>query len=295
MQTLSASDLRVNSWLGNGCPGVLMGVSVGRKYHSVGKAPSVTGVTEACVNSCPKAKSRDAGRAASHRGHSELAILAPAWPLLDSIAMATSYDRIAGQSVERLAALSDGIFAVAMTIMVLDLRLPVRESVQSEHDLWRALLALSPRLIMYMMSFLTLGIFWIGQQTQLNHLTRSSRSLSWIHIAFLFAVTLTPFSTMLLAEFPAYRMALVAYWINILLLGAALYFSWVCAMGEGLVKHDIPAEVRVAIRRRIVIAQALYAFGMLLCVFGTYWSIAFIVLVQLNYAIAPKIPGRRSN
>ena len=209
--------------------------------------------------------------------------------------MATSYNRIAGQSVERLAALSDGIFAVAMTLMVLDLRLPVRESVQNEHDLWRALLALSPRLIMYMMSFLTLGIFWIGQQTQLNHLARSSRSLSWIHIAFLFAVTLTPFSTMLLAEFPSYRIALVAYWINLLLLGVALYFSWVCALGEGLVKHDIPAEVPGAIKRRIVIAQALYAFGALLCVLSTYWSIAFIVLVQLNYAIAPRIPGRRSS
>src|SRR5271167_2838524 len=143
------------------------------------------------------------------------------------------YNRIAGHSVERLAALSDGIFAVAVTILVLDLRLPVRESVHSEHDLWRALLALSPRLLMYTMSFLTLGIFWIGQQTQLNHLSRSNRSLSWIHIFFLFAVTLTPFSTMLLAEFPGYRMALIAYWINILLLGSSLYFSWMCAAEKG--------------------------------------------------------------
>ena len=212
--------------------------------------------------------------------------------LLDSVSVPDLYDRIAGQSVERLAALSDGIFAVAMTIMVLDLRLPVRESVHTEHDLWRALLALSPRLLMYMMSFLTLGIFWIGQQTQLNHLSRSNRSLSWIHIAFLFAVTLTPFSTMLLAEFPTYHMTLVAYWINLLLLGSVLYWSWVCALGEGLVKHDVPTEVPIAIRRRILVAQLLYAFGMLLCVFSTYWSIAVIVLVQLNYAIAPRLPGQ---
>ena len=43
---------------------------------------------------------------------------------------------------------------------------------------------------------------------------------------------------------------------------------------------------------RIVIAQALYAFGASLCVISTYWSIGFIVLVQLNYAIAPRLPGR---
>ena len=145
---------------------------------------------------------------------------------------------------------------------------------------------------MYMMSFLTLGIFWVGQQTQLNHLARSDRSLSWIHLVFLFAVSITPFSTMLLAEFPAYRLALIVYWLNILFLGTALYFSWLCATDKKLVKHDMPAEVPIAIRRRILIAQALYAFGALLCVFSTYWSIGFIVLVQLNYAIAPRLPGR---
>jgi uncharacterized membrane protein len=201
--------------------------------------------------------------------------------------MPISYNQVAGQSVERLAALSDGVFAVAMTLLVLDLRVPVMEAVHSEHDLWHGLVALSPRLLMYMMSFMTLGIFWIGQQTQLNHLTRSDRSLSWIHILFLFMVSITPFSTTLLAEFPEYRTALLAYWVNILLLGSTLYFSWVCAMGTGLVKDDLPPEVPVAIKRRIVVGQALYAAGALLCIFNTYWSIAFIVLVQLNYAIAP--------
>ncbi len=96
--------------------------------------------------------------------------------------MTLPYNRIAGQSVERLAALSDGIFAVAMTLMVLDLRLPAAEAIHSEHDLWRALVALLPRLLTYLMSFLTLGIFWVGQQSQLNHLARSDRHLSWIHL-----------------------------------------------------------------------------------------------------------------
>lgn len=75
-----------------------------------------------------------------------------------------SYNRIAGESVERLAALSDGIFAVAMTLLVLDLHGPVKEAVHTEHELWRALGAMSPQLITYLMSFLTLGIFWNGQQ-----------------------------------------------------------------------------------------------------------------------------------
>jgi uncharacterized membrane protein len=212
--------------------------------------------------------------------------------LLDSLPMPTSYNQIAGQSAERLAALSDGIFAVAMTLLVLDLHVPAAEAVHSEHDLWHALVVLSPRLVMYMMSFLTLGIFWVGQQTQLNHLSRSDRSLSWIHILFLFAVSITPFSTMLLAEFPAYRLALIAYWLNILLLGSTLYLSWMCAIEKKLVKDDLPPEVPIAIKNRIVVGQALYALGALLCIVSTYWSIAFIVLIQLNYAIAPRLPRR---
>ena len=55
----------------------------------------------------------------------------------------------------------------------------------------------------------------------------------------------------------------------------------------------MPAQVSDAIKRRIVLAQSLYGFGALLCFFNTYWSIGFIVLVQLNYVIAPRL-GRGS-
>ena len=203
--------------------------------------------------------------------------------------MGTNYNQIAGQSVERLAALSDGLFAVAMTLLVLDLKAPAAEAIHGEGDLWRALAALAPRLLVYLMSFLTLGIFWVGQQTQLNLVARGDRNLSWIHLAFLFAVTLMPFSTGLMAEFIAYRVALLAYWANILLLGVVLFASWRYATAAGLVRDDAANDWQRWVERRIVIAQALYALGAMLCIISTYWSIAFIVLVQLNYAIAPRI------
>jgi uncharacterized membrane protein len=142
------------------------------------------------------------------------------------------------------------------------------------------------------MSFLTLGIFWVGQQTQMNHLERSNRNLTWLHLAFLFAVTLMPVSTRFLTEFAQYRSALLAYWANIVLLGGILYLSWGCATQAQLIKGEMPPDVPAAICRRIVIGQSFYAFGAVLCVFNTYWSIAFIVLVQLYYAIGPRL-GRR--
>ncbi len=203
--------------------------------------------------------------------------------------MKTPYNQIAGQSVERLAALSDGIFAVAMTLLVLDLHTPVREAIRTEQDLWHALAAMSPPLITYLMSFLTLGIFWNGQQVQLNCLARTDRHVTWIHIAFLFAVSIMPFSTRLLSEFIQYRTALVCYWANAMVLGLVLYLSWRCAHREGLMRDGTPPEIGRAIVRRIVVGQALYAFGAALCVFDTYASITFIVLVQLNFAFAPRI------
>jgi uncharacterized membrane protein len=202
--------------------------------------------------------------------------------------MDTSYNQVAGQSVERLAALSDGIFGVAMTLLLLELHVPVREPGMTEGTLRHALVLLAPQLLVYLMSFLTLGIFWVGQQTQLNYLERSERHLTWIHLAFLFLVTLMPFSTRLLTEFITYRTALIAYWANILLLGAMLYLSWGRATRAGLLKSDTPPRVVDAICRRIWTAQAFYAFGALLCVFHPYWSIGFIVFMQLYYAIAPR-------
>lgn len=190
--------------------------------------------------------------------------------------------------MERLAALSDGIFAVAMTLLVLDLHVPAGEAIHSEPDLWHALAALLPRLLIFLMSVMTIGIFWVGQQTQLNHFDRADRNLVWIHIAFLCAAALTPFSTSLLAEFIHYRTALLVYWFNIFLLGLMLYWSWSYATRAKLLSEDLPSGVPPAITRRIVIAQSLYAAGAALCFFNTYYSIAAIVLVQLNYAIAPQ-------
>jgi uncharacterized membrane protein len=207
--------------------------------------------------------------------------------------MGTNYNEIAGRSVERIAALSDGIFAVAMTLLVLDLHAPAVQAVHGDQGLLAALAGLLPKCAVYVMSFMTLGIFWVGQQTQLNFIETSNRELTWLHLLFLFFVTLMPFSTQLIGTFIADRAALVVYWLNILLLGAALLAAWRYSLFARLTKADTPEPMRRGVERRIVIAQALYAAGAALCVVNTYWSLGFIVLVQLNYVFAPRVLGLR--
>ena len=215
--------------------------------------------------------------------------------------MPTSYHRFAGSSLERLAALSDGVFAVAMTLLVLDLKAPsVPKRAQhpiwssggsgSEHVLAHGLLhQVAPRLLPYAMSFLTLGIFWVGQQTQLSNFTRSTRALTWIHLAFLLAVTLMPFSTGLLAEDTTYRLSMAVYWLNLFALGVMLFISVRYADRAGLMSDETTEDMRAALRRRIVVYQALYALAALTCLINTYLAIGLLVALQLNSVIAPRI------
>jgi uncharacterized membrane protein len=192
------------------------------------------------------------------------------------------YKPIAGGNIERLHTLSDGIFAVAMTLLVLDLRFPVAAAVHSEHDLLRALAQMWPQLVMYLMSFMSLGLVWSGQQTAMSWMERSDHALVWFQMAFLFGVTMVPFSTHLLAAFHGYRLAFFLYWLNLALLGATLYVSWECAIRLNLLKAETPPELPKDVRERILTAQVLYGVGALLCVISTYLSIAFLVLLQFG-------------
>jgi hypothetical protein len=137
--------------------------------------------------------------------------------------------------------LSDGLFAVAMTLLVLDLRVPVTTaaSAYSERGLWEALGNLGPSFAAYLLSFTMLGTFWLAQHTLLGIFGRCDRTLTWINLGFLFVVSLLPFSAALLAHYVHLRLAVGVYWLNILLLGVAL--RW--APGTGA-PRSCPATTR---------------------------------------------------
>ena len=204
--------------------------------------------------------------------------------------MQTHYNTLAGSEVGRIAALSDGLFAIAATILVLDFHTPEPTDIHSEADLLRALATSAPRLLPWLLSLLTLGIFWLGQQTQLSQLERSNRDLTWLHFVFLAVVTVLPFSARLLADFLEYRTAFLVYWVNILLLGASLYAKWVCAERANLIRDEARGDISRAVKRRIVVAQSLYAIGALAGLVNVTLGITLTMLIQLNYAIGPRLP-----
>ncbi len=204
--------------------------------------------------------------------------------------MSSTYNHLAGRSLERIGALSDGVFAIAMTLIVLEIRLPELEGAADNASLWSAFVTLGPAFITYVLSFLTLGIFWNGQQTQLSYLAGADRHLAWLYLVFLALVALMPFSTSVLSEHTGLSLAVIIYWANIALLGIAIYACWAYATHAGLLTADTPAAADAAIRRRIIAAQLLYLGGAALSLLSPTVAIGFIVLVQLNFAIAPRIP-----
>ena len=158
----------------------------------------------------------------------------------DGRSMRTHYNAFAGGDVGRIEALSDGIFAFAATVLVLDFRTPDAADIHSEAELLSALLASSHRLMPWLLSLLTLGIFWVAQQTQLSQLARSNRDLTWLHLVFLAIITVLPFTTRLLADFFTYRTAFLIYWANIFLLGVAVYVTWAYSERAKLLREDAP-------------------------------------------------------
>jgi len=206
--------------------------------------------------------------------------------------MTEPYNRFTGQSLDRLTSLTDGLFAVAMTLLVLDLRVPVSIAVSghSEHGLWEALLRLGPSFAAYLLSFTMLGTFWLAQHTLLTILGRCDRTLTWIHLGFLFVVSLLPFSAALLAHYVHLRLAVGAYWLNILLLGAAL--EWSARYGRrSFLSGEEQAGSRLAtFRRRILLAQTLYALAALICLISTQASVIALAIVQLYFIVSPRLP-----
>jgi uncharacterized membrane protein len=200
----------------------------------------------------------------------------------------SQYNELSGQRVDRLQALADGVFAVAMTLLVLDLRLPTTEAEDSA-ALWDQLRGLAPQLAAYVLSFTMLGTFWLAQHTFLERCRRSDRMLAWATLSFLFFVSTLPFAASTLAEHTHLTLAVLLYWVNLLGLGVTIGWQIFHADRSDLV-HD-PADLAL-VRRRLFLAQSLYAVAAAISFVSPVASIVGLALVQLFFIVSPRLPVR---
>jgi uncharacterized membrane protein len=198
------------------------------------------------------------------------------------------YNQISGQRVQRIEAISDGVFAIALTLLIFNIKVPISQAIDSEKDLMYAFGSLAPSLLSYFLSFMTLGIYWSAQSTQFHYISKSDRNSTWINLFFLLFVSTIPFTTAFLSQYITFKFAIGVYWLNIFLLGYMLAVHLYYADKHNFIEleESEKSTVRKAIKRRIIEAQSLYTFGALLCFINTYLSIIALILIQLNYALA---------
>jgi len=110
--------------------------------------------------------------------------------------------REAGLTKARIEALTDGIFATVMTVLVLGLRPPAIDLNTPGASLSNELFRLAPNILTYALSFITLGLYWVGHHNQFHFVRRTDRTLLWINIVFLMSIGFVPFTTSLLESVP---------------------------------------------------------------------------------------------
>lgn len=101
---------------------------------------------------------------------------------------------------ERLSTLADGVFAIVMTLLVLELSVPVVKGLSGNSELLLKLAELWPEFLIYGLSFMILGLFWVIHHSIFADVKRYDTTLVWLNIAFLMFVSLVPFSTALVGK-----------------------------------------------------------------------------------------------
>jgi uncharacterized membrane protein len=146
----------------------------------------------------------------------------------------------------RLETISDGIFAIVMTLLILDVRLPENVSVSSNAELLNALVVISPKIISFAVSFFIIAGFWVGHHFIFTLVNKVTGLFLWINILYLLAISFLPFPTSILAQNSDNFVALCFYALNLIVCGGfhTLMF-WLIYKNENIRKHTVkPADVK---------------------------------------------------
>jgi uncharacterized membrane protein len=191
-----------------------------------------------------------------------------------------------------MEALVDGVFAVAMTLLVLQVHVPDVAAPLSVEAALDALRASLPTMGSYAVSFLILGTLWVGHRNQFRHLRRVDAGSTWANLFFLLCVAFVPFTTAFLARYPLVLVPLLLYGATLLLAGLFLLLHWNHAVDAGLVDADLPPEVTEAVRERISMGLAMYLAATLVGAFLPKVGLLLFACVPIVYMLPDRIDPR---
>ena len=186
----------------------------------------------------------------------------------------------------RIEAFSDGVFAIAITLLIIEVHVPAREHAET---LGHELLRIWPSYLGYLTSFLTIGVMWINHHYVFELIDRVDRTMLLLNTLLLMLIAFVPFPTAVLAQFietGGARAAAVLYGAT-LTLTALTYFAWwrYASAGRRLMAEQVPDEVIDDITRAYTPGAVLYGGAALVAFVQPWVSAALYLGIALFYAL----------
>jgi TMEM175 potassium channel family protein len=195
----------------------------------------------------------------------------------------------------RLEAFSDGVFAVAITLLAFNLAVAGPGHGPLLHQLtdrWPAFLA-------YLISFFTIGIIWVNHHAVVDNIALVNRTLLFLNLLLLLFVVAIPFGTATMATYLTEsgqdaNVAMVVYVITLLGMGLSFggIFAW--SLGAGRTHRPIPAGARRAVTFRFTIGSVLYVMALVIAFVSPAIALAIVGLVAVYYISEGTVPGRKA-
>jgi uncharacterized membrane protein len=186
----------------------------------------------------------------------------------------------------RLEAFSDGVLAIVITLLVLEVQLPA--TAPTEAALWHELYRILPRVLAWIVSFAFILVFWVAHHYFFQGLQRIDRGVMWLNGLFLLFISLTPFPTGLVGAYPMLRPPMIVL-SGVMFLTASSFslLRWYATHHAGLFAPDAVAHARRAYRRSLI-APALYLGGFAAGFVSVYPSLAVQILVPVLFFFPPR-------
>jgi uncharacterized membrane protein len=194
-----------------------------------------------------------------------------------------------GLEKNRIEALVDGVFAVALTLLVLDIRLPEGVVAPTDAALAAQLATLERHFVIYVVTFIVVGVYWINHHIQFHFIEHTNRSLIWINLGYLMVVSFLPFATDLVGDHEKLVLPCEIYGIALLILTAtSLSHIHYLARHPELTSADFTPEIVTLLRRRSALFALVPTISMAVAFVSTRAAIyAYVLLGALHF-----IPGR---
>lgn len=187
-------------------------------------------------------------------------------------------------NIQRIQSLTDAVFAVAMTLLILEVRLPAGFDTVSLKAYFLTTTAIE--LFVYAIGFITLGIFWIGSHFHHHHIKKTDRVSSWLNILFLMFICVIPFSIGFINKYKHTQEAIIFFCTNLILITLVnvvmLLYAW---KKQYIKEHFTKAHFRNTIHRTMIPA---YCYVLIILI--SFMSTSFVLYLFLVPALLHLIP-----